>query len=182
MNDVLLIIDMQNAYKTGQPWGCPNIHSVISNIQKLLSSRTYRAVYFTRHLPGTSPAGTWKQYNEHYDQINDTPELSEIVTELKPFAKMHSVLDKSSYSAVPALPQELFTEPMPRIAVTGVVAQCCVLSTVLGLVDRGIEILYLKDAVTAQHPNLVQMTETIVDSFSPIHTKIISTDKYLSPD
>jgi len=179
MKDVLLVIDMQNVYKAGQPWGCPNIDPIIANIQKLLTAKNFDSVYFTRHLPASSPTGTWKQYNKHYDQINNAPHLSQLVPELAPYTRQHPVLEKSTYSASPVLPPQLFDEPLPRLIITGVVAQCCVLSTVMNLIDKGNEIIYLIDAVAGQHADFEEMTQAIVNTFSPLHTQIMTTLEYL---
>lgn len=180
MKDILLIIDMQNAYKTGRPWCCPKMTPVTENIIRLLTTQQYRDVIFTRHLPARAPVGTWKNYNQHYDEINHNPQLSEIIDELKPYTGQAIILDKTTYSAASVLPGSLFSVPCPRIIITGVVAQCCVLSTVLGLIDRGNEIIYLKDAVAGQHQNFEDMTEAIINTFSPLHTTLMTTTEYLN--
>lgn len=181
MKDILLIIDMQNVYKPGQPWGCPNLDSVITNIQNLLSNKEWDSVYFTRHLPSSAPIGTWKTYNHHYDQINASPHLSQIVDELKPYLKQYPVLKKSTYSACPVLPPALSQEPLPQIVLTGVIAQCCILATLLGLIDSGHKIIYLEDAIAGQHTDFEAMTRAIADSFSPLHTQIMTINEYLTP-
>lgn len=180
MKDILLAIDIQNAYKTGQPWGCPNIDAVITNTIKLLESDKFDTVFFTRHIPSPTPAGTWKKYNDHYDQINSSPYLSHLVSELLPHTQHHTVLEKSTYSAATALPPALFQPPLPRIVITGVVAHCCVLSTIMSLIDKGNEIIYLVDAIAGQHTDFEDMTRSIIKTFSPIHTRILTTPEYLS--
>ena len=180
MKDILLAIDIQNAYKIGQPWGCPNIDAVISNTIKLLESDKFDTAFFTRHIPSPTPAGTWKKYNDHYDQINSSPHLSRLVPELLPHTKHHTVIEKSTYSAASALPAALFQVPLPRIVITGVVAHCCVLSTIMSLIDKGNEIVYLNDAIAGQHTDFEEMTRSIIKSFSPIHTHILTTAEYLN--
>lgn len=180
MKDILLIIDMQNVYKKGQLWGCPNFDMITANIMKLLSFQHFDTVFFTRHLPNPFPKGTWQRYNRYYEQINASSFQNELIPELLPMAVKHHILEKYTYSACSFLPQDLFKPPLPRFVITGVIAHCCVLSTVMDLIDQGTPIIFLKDAVAGQHKNFEKMTAAIVNSFSPIHTKVMNTKEYLS--
>jgi len=179
LKDLLLIIDMQKVYEDGQPWYCPAINQVQDNIITLLTANaTPDLVVFTRYVAPTHPVGTWKNYNQNYTDINKATELSELTEALKPYAKYSRVYNKSTYSAlsIPALPEML--NSIDRIIITGVVAQCCVLSTVMGLIDTGIPIIYLQDAVAGQSADFEEMTTAIIKSFSPIHTSIMTTAEY----
>lgn len=185
MKDLFLIIDMQKVYREGQPWECRNINTVIKNILRILPagqaalSTLPDSVVFTRYIAPADPVGTWKRYNQHYAAINADPVMSELIDEFKPFTSRYPVFDKTTYSSctIPQL-QELL-QNVKRVVIAGVVAQCCVLATLIGLIDRGIEVVYLKDAVAGQNQDSEQMTEAIVDSFSPIHTKIMTVNEYL---
>lgn len=179
MNDLLLIIDMQKVYEDGQPWCCPAFNQVQNNIITLLTAKpTPDPVVFTRYVAPTHPVGTWKNYNQKYTDINNAAKLSELTEALKPYAKHSRIYNKSTYSAlgIPAL-QEMLNS-IDRIIITGVVAQCCVLSTVMGLIDTGIPIIYLQDAVAGQSVDSEEMTTAVIKSFSPIHTSIMTTAEY----
>ena len=181
MRDLLLIIDMQKVYEDGQPWCCPAFNQVRDNIITLLTADTPPdLVAFTRYVAPTHPVGTWKNYNQKYTDINNAAELSELTEVLKPYATLSRVYNKSTYSAlgVPALQAMLKLNRIDRIIITGVVAQCCVLSTVMGLIDTGIPIIYLKDAVAGQSADFEEMTTAVIQSFAPIHTSIMTTAEY----
>lgn len=185
MNELFLIVDMQNVYKKGQPWECRNMDTVIKNILKILPSNGKMAAYhpdavvFTRYIAPAEPSGTWKKYNQTYASINADPFMSELIDELKPYQQLFPVYDKSTYSSctIPQLQDHL--KNTKRVIIAGVVAQCCILTTITGLIDRGIEVVYLKDAVAGQSEDFEKMTEAIVHSFSPIHTQIMTVDEYL---
>ena len=46
--------------------------------------------------------------------------------------------------------------------------------------DAGAKVVYLKDAVAGQTAEFEQMVETIVASFAPIHTCVMTVEEYLS--
>lgn len=184
MKDLFLIIDMQKVYLKDQPWECRKIDKVIKNILRMLPSDdspepSYSTV-FTRYVAPVNPFGTWKRYNQTYASINSDTTLSELIDEFQPYTRSYPVYDKSTYSSctIPAL-QDLFKDTR-RVLIAGVVAQCCVLTTIIGLIDRGIEVVYLKDAVAGQSKDFEKMTEAIVHSFSPIHTRVMTVSEYLS--
>lgn len=179
MKDLLLIIDMQKVYENGQPWHCPAFDQVKDNIITLLTAKCPpNPVVFTRYIAPAHPVGTWKNYNQTYAGINNAAGLSELTEGLKPYAQHFQVFDKSTYSAlgIPALPEML--NSADRVIITGVVAQCCVLATIMGLIDTGIPIIYLEDAVAGQSADFEEMTGAIIKSFSPIHTRVMTTAEY----
>ena len=60
-NDLILIVDMQNVYLPGQPWGCDSTSRSIQNIQMLLriaeAETNPPAVCFTRFLSDPDATG-----------------------------------------------------------------------------------------------------------------------------
>ena len=66
------------------------------------------------------------------------------------------------------------------VVVTGVVAECCVLSTVMSLIDAGVYVMYLKDAVAGINEETEKATITILEGLAPLHLSIIDTEQYLS--
>lgn len=182
MKDILLIIDMQNVYLPGGPWACPSMPSAIRRIQTLLDDPACGNAYdvvFTRYIAAEHPTGCWKLYNQKNTAINENPILNQIVPQLQSYLMKWPFYDKSTYSAcsISQLMDRLFC--YDRILLAGVVAECCVLATAEGLIDKGIQVLYLEDAVSGQDPESEQMIRRLMKRFSPIHTQVLSVSRYL---
>lgn len=183
MKDLLLVIDMQNVYMPGGPWACPSMPEALEQILKLLEHPACGKAYdviFTRYIAPEEPSGRWEQYNESNQRINESPFLNQIVPQLQSFLMKWRFCDKSTYSAcsVPVIMDTLGN--YDRILMTGVVAECCVLSTLLGLIDTGAHVIYLRDAVAGRSGSLEQTIQGLAEDFSPIHTQVMDTDEYLT--
>lgn len=174
-NDILLIVDLQNVYLPQEPWACPSINNAIHNI-KLLLNRGIPAV-FTRFVPPVS-SGTWKDYNEKYADINADVYLNEIVSDVKSYTIKHPIFDKSTYSSWTEEVQKA-TQEYDRILLSGVVAECCILSTLLSIIDSGKEVIYLTDCISGKSRQSEDTIRKLAESFSPIHVKIMDTKTYL---
>lgn len=182
MKDLLLVIDVQNVYFPKQPWACPSLPAAWKNIQRLLDSPSCGHAYdvvFTQYLAPKEPKGRWNQYNQEYRDINADPYLSKLAGPLTPYLEKWPVYVKSTYSSC-SIP-ELRTIPgqYDRILLTGVVAECCILSTMMSFIDEGAHVCYLKDAIAGQSPEWEARIEAIAASFSPVHTEVLGTDEYL---
>ena len=100
------------------------------------------------------------------------PELSD---ELKKFP----LYTKSVYSSL-AIPEVLDAcKKAGRVILSGVVAECCVLSTALNLIDEGIYTVYLTDATSGLDSPKEKATELIFSGLSPLHIKMMTTREYL---
>lgn len=183
MKDLLLIIDMQNAYMPDAPWECPSILSALEHIIQLLEHPACGTAYdpvFTRYIASEKPAGRWVQYNDANRVINENPFLNQIIPALQPYLMRWPFHDKSAYSACS---NTRVADMIPRydhILISGVVAECCVLCTAAGLIDAGAHVIYLSDAVSGRSRELEQMSRAFIDGFSPIHAQILNTADYLS--
>ena len=178
-NDLLLIIDMQNVYTKGQEWACCGTDNAAKSTLKLLSSCHCPDVIFTQYLACENPKGVWKEYNRINASINSDPWLNAIIPALLPWTKKYPIYSKSVYSSL-AIPQvKEAAAQARRVLISGVVAECCVLSTVLAAIDEGCQVIYLKDAVSGLTPRSERETENLISYFSPLHTKIVTTDEYL---
>lgn len=183
MKDLLLIIDMQNVYLPGRPWACPSMPSAIRQIQALLDAPACGNSYdviFTRYIAAEHPAGCWKQYNEKNAGINQNPYLNQIVPEFQSYLMKWPFYDKSTYSACSISQLTDILPSYDRVLLTGVVAECCVLATAEGLIDTGMPILYLRDAVSGQDPESEQIVCRLMKRFSPVHTQILTVPDYLN--
>lgn len=179
-NDLLLIIDMQNVYLPGNHWGCPAMPEAIRNICTILDADVVRHVMFTRFVPPSPAVGTWKDYNAENAVINADPYLNELAAELRSYTEKYPVYDKSIYSSC-RIPQ--VTEIMKRadrIVLAGVVAECCVLSTLMEAIDNGYKTVYLTDCVAGETPRNEESIRRIAAGLAPVHTQVMSSKEYLA--
>ena len=178
-----MIIDMQNAYMPGAPWECPSILPALEHILRLLDHPACGTAFdpvFTRYIAPENPAGRWVQYNDSNRAVNENPFLNQIIPALQPYLMKWPFYDKSSYSACSSPQIADIVSRYEHVLISGVVAECCVLCTAAGLIDTGAHVVYLSDAVSGRSSQLEQMTRAFIDGFSPIHTQLINTDRYLS--
>lgn len=177
--DLLLVIDMQNVYLPGNPWGCRDTENAAKQIIRLIESGKPQQTIFTVFTPPVSPTGVWKQYNLENKEINENAYMNEIIPSLKPYSEKYPVMEKSVYSsyAIPELKE--MADKADHILITGVVAECCVLFTALSAIDAGHKVYYLKDAVSGFTLQTEAETEHILSCLSPMHTEIMTTVEYL---
>lgn len=182
--DLLLITDMQNVYKAGHKWACLNTCECALNINSIIkeyiSSCNQKNVIFTKYIASSDPHGVWKDYNIKYKEINDSPYENDLVDELKEVAVSFDIYTKDVYSSL-AVPEVLDRcRKAKRVIITGVVAECCVLSTVLALIDEGIYTVYLTDAVSGLDTPKEEATKLILSGLSPLHVLMKTTQEYLN--
>ena len=177
--DLFLAIDFQNVYLPGQEWACPSMPEAVRNTRKILDAGLPCDILFTRYIASEHPEGTWKTYNEEYRQINENPFLCDIVDDLKHFIPGYPIAEKNTYSSMKA-PQVLKAAcGKERVVLTGVVAECCILSTMMEAIDLGYKAVYLYDCIAGQTPENEGAIRKIAESFSPMHTLVMSSDEYL---
>ena len=177
-NPMLLVIDMQNVYGKGQAWECKRFEEADRNIRILLDHVTREEVLFTKYTAAVQPVGVWKDYNRENAAVNADPWLNDMVSDLKPYTDQYPVYEKSTYSSLEnALIREKVKEKS-CVIVTGVVAECCVLSTVMSLIDMGIYVIYLKDAVAGIDDTTEEAAIKVLEGLSPLHLKIMTTEDY----
>ncbi len=167
--DFLLVIDMQNAYLPGNPWGCASMKKAIQYILHTMEKFPVEQVAFTRFLPPKNPEGAWKEYNQTNKNINRNAWMNEFVEELQPFICADNTYSKSVYSCCKN--EELYRKlrQYERIFVTGVVAECCVLSTVLDLVDMGKKVIYLQKGIAGGSEKKEKEVVSVLKGMSPVH-------------
>ena len=162
IQDLLLVIDMQNVYTKGQEWACEEVEKASDSILRLLNSRALSQVIFTQYLATKHPEGVWKEYNK-----------------VNAYTKKYPVYTKSVYSSF-AIPQvRELAKHASRVVISGVVAECCVLSTALSAIDAGCKVIYLTDAVAGLNATSRKEAENILSYLSPLHTELMTTQQYL---
>ena len=177
-DSLLLVIDMQNVYSKGEAWECQNYGVALENILKILKSNDYYDIIFTRYLAAKNPTGVWSNYNKQYADINADRLLNEIDYRLLSLQD-RCIYNKSVYSAYSIDKVREEAACTGKVVVTGVVAECCVLSTVMDLIDAGVYVIYLKDAIAGINNETEAATLKILEGLAPLHLSIMSTDEYL---
>ena len=92
---------------------------------------------------------------------------------------MHPLFHKSTYSSLSNPELRALISEYDRVVVTGVVAECCVLSTVFSLIDAGVPFLYIRDAVSGLNEKTESETEDILSGLVQVHGEIMNTDEYI---
>ena len=176
MKDLLLIVDMQNAYLPNQPWECANILDIIPKIKMLCENpnKSYDVV-FTRFIASKNPVGTWNNYNKKYMDINSSVFLNDIIADFEPYLKEYPIVDKSTYSCYKSDILKSLIDNHDTVAICGVVADCCILSTALDIIDTGKPLIYLQDAIGEYKQNSGKAVLSIMDNmklhFKTMHVK-----------
>lgn len=178
--DLLLIIDMQNVYSKGGEWCCPSFETALDNIEKLILKRPDNLdIAFTKFIASENPEGVWNDYNREYRAINDDEYACSIHPRLIKYLDDYPVFTKSHYSSLDNPEIKEMIKKYDRIIVCGVVAECCVLFTATALIDEGVKVYYLTDAVAGISHELEEMTVKVLEGLSPLHICFMTTDAYL---
>lgn len=183
-NDLILVIDMQNVYLAGEPWACLDTEGAAENIVRIVrrakEELSPSQVIFTKYIAPEHPAGAWKDYNRAYADINADPYLNAMLPSIQDISEGHPVFEKSTYSAVsvPAIRDAAIRSE--RLVLTGVVSECCVLSTAFAAIDLGCHVLWLYDAVSGFDTPKERGAELMLQGLSPVHTSFMTTDGYLA--
>lgn len=182
-NDLFLVIDMQNVYTKGGKWECLNTEGAAQNILNVIESQERRfplnKTLFTRFIAEESPSGVWKDYNVKYASVNEDEWSNAMVPEFTEVLKKYPLYTKGVYSSISIPEVKEACHKARRVVVSGVVAECCVLSTVLALMDEGIYVIYLTDAVSGLDRPKELATELIFSGLSPLHVSMMTTGEYL---
>ena len=178
-SDLLLVIDMQNVYTKGQEWACEGMDSATASILRVLNADVCPNVVFTRYLAPEYPVGIWKEYNKVNANVNADPFANEMIADFLPWTEKYPLLTKSVYSSF-AIPEvKEMAHHARNVVISGVVAECCVLSTVLSAIDEGCKVIYLTDGVAGLSQESRQETEKIISYFAPLHTELMTADEYI---
>lgn len=181
--DLLLVIDMQNAYTEFGPWTCPHMEQAADNIMTLIETGQFAQVIFTRFDAPQHPVGTWEDYNTINCVVNENIFMNELVPQLAPYAEIYHLYSKSTYSAlsVPEI-QAAASECIRRggsVVLTGVVSECCVLSTAFQLIDMGCPVIYITDACAGISDELEEAVIMVLSGLDYVQTTILNTAGYL---
>ncbi len=184
--DLLLVIDFQNIYMPGQEWACPFMPQAMENTCRIIDTGKVKEVLFTQFLAAAQPVGTWKTYDEEYRHINTDPYLCDMADRIKPYldkqgkASAYPLAVKSTYSSMKCEQVLKAAEGKDHILLSGVVAECCIVATMLDAMDLGFHVIYLTDCVAGQSKENEAAIRTLAESFAPMHTLVMTADEYLA--
>lgn len=151
---VHICVDMQKMFAGNSPWSFPWMPRVLPKIVRLAAAQPSSTI-FTRFMPANRPGegcGTWRDYFEHWPQMtldNLPAGQTELVEELKTLCPPGKIFEKSCYSPWlnPEFECELKERQAHTLVITGGETDMCVLSAVLGAVDRGLGVILVEDAI-----------------------------------
>jgi nicotinamidase-related amidase len=177
--DLLLIIDMQNVYDKGGAWECLDTAGVAGNIRRIVENGTVDSAIITKFIASDNPHGVWEDYNLKYRAINEDRHANELLPQIAALTDRFPVYSKSEYSSlcVPQVREACLRAK--RVVVGGVVDDCCVLSTIFGLIDAGVYAVYLTDATSGLDKEKAAATQVVLSGLAPLHVKLMSTEEYI---
>ena len=178
--DLLLIVDFQNVYLPGSYWSCPGMPDAMRNTLAVLSAPNAPDYLMTAFIAPEEPEGRWALYNEEYSGINGDAFLSEFAEEIRPYATDGHMVFKSVYSSMECEEVQAAMEGKKAVVLTGVVAECCVLATLMDAIDMGYEVVYLYDGIAGTSEKDEQMILRLAGYFAPVHVTVMSCAEYIA--
>ncbi len=151
---VHLCVDMQRLFAENTEWKTPWMERVLPRVLALVALQPARTV-FTRFIPARRPGeghGTWRRYYQRWSAMtvdNIGADMVDLVPGLAAFVPPATLVDKHVYSpwSEPRLDAFLIEKHVDTIIVSGGETDVCVLSSVLGAVDRGYRVVIASDAL-----------------------------------
>lgn len=182
-----LCVDMQSMFAEATEWASPWLRRVLPCIIDLVDVDPSRTI-FTRFIPPRSPdecKGVWKRYWERWSSLTADrldPAAVDLLPELRRFVPPASVIDKRVYS--PWLDGTL-EECLKRLeadtmVVSGGETEVCVLSTVLGAIDRGYRVIVASDALCSSSDKTHDELLDVYRSRYGQHVEVASTAAILA--
>jgi len=168
-NSALLIIDMQNVYLPGNEWACSQMNEVIKYIKEKINSFPKDQIFFTQHKASQTPQGQWKTYNKIYSKINSNEYLNDYIPELKQYITDENSFIKTGFSSLSNKSLIDKLNKFDTIYITGVIAECCVLSTIFSLIDLGKKIVYCDNGIAGKNEQNKNAVHKILEELSPLH-------------
>lgn len=168
-NSALLVIDMQNVYLPENEWSCIKMDTIIKYIEEKIKEFPKSQVFFTQHRAFENPKGEWKIYNEKYSDINSNEYLNDYIPKLKKYLTDDNLFIKSGFSALSSKKLLETLAKFNTIYITGVIAECCVLSTIFSLIDMGKKIIYCNNGIAGQNEQKEKAVIEVLEELSPLH-------------
>jgi nicotinamidase-related amidase len=156
----LVIVDMQNIFvQQSQPWFSFTAQSLVPNIVKL-ANRWVDRTLLTRFVTGLHHEGSWRNYYASHpsvklvDESNSDDYAYSVIDELKPLINKsgNNLLTMTTFGKWGNQSHGLramIPEKFPKIVLTGVATECCVLSTAIAAGEAGTEVWLVEDGCAA---------------------------------
>jgi nicotinamidase-related amidase len=184
---VHLCVDMQRLFGRDGPWPVPWIEKIQPAVVEIVRHVPAQTI-FTRFIPPedehTLP-GRWQDYYRYWREVtlkHLDERLLGLLPPLQEFVPPAVIVDRHFYSAFSrsALRHHLTDRGTTALVITGGETDVCVLSTVLGAVDRGYRVILVADALcSSSDANHDFMTEFFNTRFSR-QIETIDTDSLLT--
>lgn len=173
----LVVIDPQRIFADPvSQWGSPMFPGIVEPVRRLASAARERTIV-TRWVPAREPQGSWRVYLDAWpfadvaaddvllDLVPEATGLSDRVVSVPTFGKWGPDL-------------EAVTGPTPRLVLTGVATDCCVVSTALAAADAGATITVVTDACAGSTPDNHAAAMSVMALYPPQIT-LATTDEVL---
>ena len=144
------------------------------------------SVLLTRYIaPADEDAqGVWADYNRENRAINENPVMNEFIPAIARYVEEFPYIDKCTYSCLSNEYVRVAADRSMvhggRIVLSGVVAECCVLSTFFEGTDAGYRFVYLTDACAGVDDDSERAVQTILQGLSPLHVELMTTAEYIA--
>lgn len=144
------------------------------------------SVLLTRYIaPADEDAqGVWADYNRENRAINENPVMNEFIPAIACYVEEFPYIDKCTYSCFSNEYVRVAADRSMvhggRIVLSGVVAECCVLSTFFEGTDAGYRFVYLTDACAGVDAESERAVQTILQGLSPLHVELMTTEEYIA--
>lgn len=144
------------------------------------------SVLLTRYIaPADEDAqGVWADYNRENRAINENPVMNEFIPAIARYVEEFPYIDKCTYSCFSNEYVRVAADRSMvhggRIVLSGVVAECCVLSTFFEGTDAGYRFVYLTDACAGVDAESERAVLTILQGLSPLHVELMTTAEYIA--
>lgn len=144
------------------------------------------SVLLTRYIaPADEDAqGVWADYNRENRAINENPVMNEFIPAIARYVEEFPYIDKCTYSCLSNEYVRVAADRSMvhggRIVLSGVVAECCVLSTFFEGTDAGYRFVYLTDACAGVDAESERAVQTILQGLSPLHVELMTTAEYIN--
>ena len=144
------------------------------------------SVLLTRYIaPADEDAqGVWADYNRENRAINENPVMNEFIPAIARYVEEFPYIDKCTYSCFSNEYVRVAADRSMvhggRVVLTGVVAECCVLSTFFEGTDAGYRFVYLTDACAGVDADSERAVQTILQGLSPLHVELMTTAEYIA--
>ena len=147
-----LCVDIQRLFVEATPWRTPWMERIAPVVTRLVQHAPERTI-FTRFIPAARRGvGSWRRYYERWSDVTQERlgvEKLALLPELAELAPPAKILDKTVYSPWFDTPLHdwLQTERVESLIISGGETDVCVLSSVLGAIDRGYRVIIAIDAL-----------------------------------